>query len=416
MRQNLLGWLARWSLLAAMAVLLAACSVVPRLDAPPALLDAAQPADYAPDVRLLSLDLATFRARAPRFFADLRNAANGGSLDMLSLSGGGSGGAYGAGVLVGLTRAHTRPNFELVTGVSAGALIAPFAFLGPAWDDRLETAFAGAQRQPLLNSPTLNLLGLMMWPAGAGQRNPLFDLVDGFVTPEMIDAVARESAHGRRLIIATTDLDKQETVLWDMGVIAARGGPAARELFRNVLVASASVPGVFPPVLIPVRDGAQHYDEMHVDGSVTTPVFVAPLIAAVHPRDVPQLRGARLYMIINGPLAHLPTTSPFKTLDVLSASFLASMTYRTREAIVDTTVLTRHFDVQFELTEIPADYPLDTFVDFDPAHMRALFDFGERCAAQAQLWLSPEQSINNNFRGHQAPQGKTPLCPAAMAR
>ena len=316
-------------------------------------------------------------------------------------------------MLVGLTRAQTRPDFELVTGVSAGALIAPFAFLGPAWDDRLEAAFAGAQRQPLLNSPTLNLLSLMLWPGGTSKHSALFDLVDGFVTPAMVDAVARESAHGRRLIIATTDLDKQETVLWDMGVVAARGGTAARELFRDVLIASASVPGVFPPVLIPVRDGERRYDELHVDGSVTTPVFIAPLIAAVHPREVPELNGAHLYMIINGPLAHLPTTTPVKTLDVLASSFLASMTYRTREAIVDTAGLTRHFGVHFDLTEIPADYPLDSFVDFDPAHMRALFHFGERCAAQGQLWLSPEESIRNNLRARPVPLGNTPICSAA---
>lgn len=414
MRQNGAGWLARWSSLAAMAFLLAACAVAPRLAAPPELLDAARPAGVAPDVRLLSTDFANFRARAPRFFKDLRRAADGGNIDMLSLSGGGSGGAFGAGVLVGLTRAQTRPDFELVTGVSAGALIAPFAFLGPAWDDRLEAAFAGAQRQPLLNLPTLNLLSLMLWPAGAGRHSTLFNLVDGFVTPAMVDAVARESAHGRRLIIATTDVDKQETVLWDMGVVAARGGAAARQLFRNVLIASASVPGVFPPVLIPVRNGERRYDELHIDGSVTTPVFIAPLIAAVHPREVPELSDAHLYMIINGPLAHLPTTTPFKTLDVLASSFLASMTYRTREAIVDTAGLTRHFGVHFDLTEIPADYPLDSFVDFDPTHMRALFHFGERCAAHGQLWLSPEESIRNNLRARPAPQGKTPVCPAAI--
>ncbi len=403
-------WL-RWPTLTLVALGMAACSTAPRLHAPPSLIDEARPAGFPPDVRLLSIDIGAFNARSARFFEGLRDAANDGSVNILSLSGGGSGSAFGAGALVGLNRAAALPQFALVTGVSAGALIAPFAFLGPSWDDRLEMAFAGPSYR-LLASPLLNLLHLILSPLESGSHAALFDMVDGYVTPTMIDAVALENARGRRLIVATTDLDKQEMVLWNMGAIAARGGAAARELFRDVLVASASVPGAFPPVLISVRDGEKAYQELHVDGSVTSPVFIEPLVAGVRPTDSPNLRGAHLYMIVNGALAHVPATTPVNTLDVLADSFSASTTYRTRDAIAGTIEMTRRLGMQFKLTEIPANYPLDGFVDFNASRMRKLFDFGVTCAVRGQLWLSAEESIANNVRSRQTSDLLASRCPA----
>lgn len=239
------------------AVLLAGCQAVPRLPAPPDLIGTAVPVGFAPDVRLVTTDLKTFTALAPEFFGGLRSASKDGSLNILALSGGGSGGAYGAGVLAGMSRAHARPPFEMVTGVSAGALLAPFAFLGPDWDGRMKDAFTGERSARLLRSPTRTVLARLLSPCGLAHHNALFLLVDHFVTPQMIEAVAHEDATGRRLVVATTDLDKHETVLWKLGEIARQGGPAGRRLFRDVLTASASVPGVFPPVLIRVREGGR---------------------------------------------------------------------------------------------------------------------------------------------------------------
>jgi hypothetical protein len=399
----------------AATILLGACVTVPRRAAPPGLIDQAVPDGFSPDIRLVTTDLPDFKTRSPRFFRGIRTAADG-SIDILALSGGGAGGAFGAGALVGLSRAHARPQFELVTGVSAGALIAPFAFLGPAWDGPLQRAFSGADVR-IMRSPRLSVLARLLFPQGFRRRSPLFDLVDHYVTPAMISAVARESAKGRRLIVATTDLDKQETVLWDMGAIAARGGEPARRLFRDVLIASASIPGVFPPVLIHVHGGDTHYDELHVDGSVTTPVFAAPLIAEILPSGLAQLRGANLYMIVNGQLATTPRTTPFSTLSVLSASFSAAMTYKTREAIVTTVGFARRYDMKFHLTEIPVDYPFGSFVDFSPAHLRKLFDYAADCAARHLLWITPEQSIRRNITLQRPVQpDRSPTCPATPGR
>lgn len=393
---------------------LGGCQTAPRRQAPPELISAASPNGFSPDVRLVTTDLNAFTARASRFFGGLRTAADGGTVNILALSGGGSGGAYGAGVLAGLSRAHTRPAFELVTGVSAGALLAPFAFLGSSWDARMKEAFTGKRSAKLMRSPTRTILFRLLSPHGLPHQNALFELVDHFVTKQMVEAVARESSTGRELIVATTDLDKHETVLWNLSVIARHGGPAARRLFRDVLIASASVPGVFPPVLIHVHEGGHEYDEMHVDGGVTTSVFSLPLIVGVQSTDLPQLRGARLYMIVNGQLARIPQTTRYNTVDILSNALAAEMTYKTRGAIMDNIAATKRLGMKFYLTEIPVDYPQASFIDFNQAHMLALFNYAADCAARGLVWMSPVQSIRRNMgRRRVGASDDLPACPAA---
>src|SRR5690606_14222233 len=192
-----------------------------------------------------------------------------GPLDILALSGGAAGGAFGAGVLVGLSRAGRRPRFAIVTGVSTGALIAPLAFLGPEWDDRLTEGYTGGHAARLLG-----LRGLAPGvEAGLYRGEALDGLIRPFIDEPLLLAVAEAHAAGRRLFVATTDLDRQAACIWDMGAIAALGAAgdraAALALFRSVLAASASLPGLFPPRLIACQtaDGVR-YDEMHVDGGL----------------------------------------------------------------------------------------------------------------------------------------------------
>ena len=381
-------------------LLMAGCQTAPRRAAPPELIGTAAPDGFSPDVRLVTTDFRNFTALAPGFFSGLRAASRDGQLNILALSGGGSGGAYGAGVLAGMSRAHIRPAFELVTGVSAGALLAPFAFLGSDWDARMKDAFTGKRAARLLRTPTRTVLARLMSPRGLTRHNALYLLVDHYATLEMIEAVAREAATGRQLIVATTDLDKHETVLWNLGNIARHGGPSSRRLFRDVLIASASVPGVFAPVLIRVNEGDHEYDEMHVDGGVTTSVFSMPLIAGIHSTDVPLLRGAQLYMIANGQLARAPRTTRYNTIDIISNALAAEMTYKTREAIVDNIAAARRLGMTFRLTDIPVDYPQDSFIDFDESHMLALFAYAADCAARGLVWMTPGQSIERNMGAH----------------
>ena len=154
-----------------MGLLLAGCQTAPRRAAPPELIGTATPPGFPPSVRLVTTDQRTFSALAPDFFGGIRSAAIDGTVDILALSGGGSGGAYGAGALAGMTRAHARPQFEMVTGVSAGALLAPFAFLGPDWDARMHDAFTGERSAKLLHSPTRSILSRLLSPRGLPHHN-----------------------------------------------------------------------------------------------------------------------------------------------------------------------------------------------------------------------------------------------------
>ena len=186
----------------------------------------------------------------------------------LALSGGGADGAYGVGVLNGWTAAGTRPTFSVVSGVSTGGLIAPFAFLGSQYDDTLREVYTSGIAESLLDDPSIIRV---LFGSGLFGNKRLRELVARYVGPEILAAVARENAKGRKLLVVTTDLDTQRTVVWDMGKIAAVGSPEALRLFRDVMAASASIPLVFPPILIEAEGQGRRFEEMHVDGGVTAP-------------------------------------------------------------------------------------------------------------------------------------------------
>ena len=266
--------------------------------------------DFPADVRFLSTDRASVEAKSTAALQRLRSSSKDGRVRALVLSGGGAGGAFGAGALVGLSRRQERPQYDVVTGVSTGALIAPFAFLGPEWDSQLTEAFTSGRGEQM------SVRGLLALPFGTSRRSAaLTALVDHYVTPDLIRAVAKEASSGRLLWVATTDLDKEETVIWDLGAIAMRGGEPARKLFRDVLVASASIPGVFEPVLIHVQQGGRLYDEMHVDGNASTSLFIAPVAAYFALLDQRALDGARVYVLINGQIIECARDDPLQAAD-----------------------------------------------------------------------------------------------------
>ena len=367
---------------------LASCTTAPRLDTPTAAAATAAPAGFSRPIRADALDRAFFEANADRMSEGVK-AASDGSIDILALSGGGAGGAFGAGIVVGLTKANARPKFEIVTGVSTGALIAPFAFLGPKWDTTLTEAFSGKATNSLLVSRGLGAL----FGVGVFQGAPLHKLVDRFVTDELIAAVAKEAETGRLLLVATTNLDREETQIWNLGAIAMQGGKPARDLFRSVLVASASVPGVFPPVMIDVQDGGKTFQEMHVDGGASTPFFIAPDIAMILGEAPQVLRGAHIYVVVNGSSASPPRSTRNNTIDIVARSFTAVLNHMTRTLLLQTEDFAQRNGMSFVFTVMPQDVAFGGSLAFEEANMKSIFDYGVRCAAAKQAWVSPEEAL-----------------------
>ena len=219
--------------------------------------------------------------------------------DLLALSGGGADGAYGAGVLVGWTQHGDRPEFEVVTGVSTGALMAPFAFIGPEGDAELTEAFTDGRADRILEARwAMALVG-----PGVFRQRPLRALVAASIDQQVLDRVAAGHRAGRRLYIATTSLDTQGQVIWDMGALAASGDPGSLALFIDLLTASASIPGVFPPLFIDIQRDGRRVRELHADGRTTANFFVVPerlmLDPALLPPDPSRPRG-RVWIGVNG--------------------------------------------------------------------------------------------------------------------
>jgi predicted acylesterase/phospholipase RssA len=330
----------------------------------------------------------------------LQAMAEDGPINVLALSGGGAGGAFGAGAIVGLTLSGKRPQFAVVTGVSAGALIAPYAFLGPAWDRQLTQIYTGGTGEHVLRSRGLGaLFGSSMY-RGA----PLKELVDRYATNSLIEAIAVEARKGRLLLVATTDVNTGEPVVWDLGAIAMHGGEEARTLFRDVLVASASVPGMFPPVVI--------RNVPHVDGGVTLPFFVAPSPVDMAKDSADRTQGARLYVLIDGQLGEQPRVTRLKTAAIVSRSFAAGLNTMMRTTLELTADDAGQRGIQLDYSAIPVSYPYRGAFDFSAETVRPLFQYAYDCARNGRLWTAFRPAADGAAVSA-APSAETALsCPA----
>ncbi|ADG12327.1 patatin [Caulobacter segnis] len=360
-----------------------------RLPAPPN--DRHVEAAGFPGVRL-SVDQAddALRQAADRL-APLRSLLGRDEFNILALSGGAAGGAYGAGVLTGLSKAGRRPDFAIVTGVSTGALIAPLAFLGSSWDERLTDAYVGGHAAELLSLRRLNsALGPSIFKGESLDR-----LVETFVDTAMVEAVAAEHLRGRRLLIATTNLDSQRAVVWDLGEIATRGGDDALKLFRTLLVASSSVPGIFPPKLIDVEVDGRPHQEMHVDGGVAAPLFLMP-DALLHWRNLgPRFRRGRVHVIVNTVLDPASQSTPPGVASIMSRSFDTMLRFSYRQALsLAAGFCTRH-NLPLSVASIPGSFEGFNLLKFETGLMKRIYDAGVDQAMAGTAWTSAveEQSL-----------------------
>jgi len=307
--------------------------------------------------------------------------------NMLAVSGGGEDGAFGAGLLCGWTAAGTRPVFDIVTGVSTGALTAPFAFLGPDWDGTLRGVYTDITPADVLE--TRGLLAAILNDAMADNA-PLFRTISRNLDDRMLAAIAQAYAEGRLLLVATTNLDAQLPVIWNIGAIAGSGHPRAPDLIRRVLLASAAIPGAFPPVMLDVEANGQRHQEMHVDGGAVAQVFL-------YPRQLTDLRRERqrrglpvvpasAYVIRNGRLDANWASVNRRTVSIAAR---AISTMIAASGLNDVTRIWQNAErdgIDYNLAFIGADFTGTYTTPFEQAYMRALFDYGFRRAERGFDW------------------------------
>jgi predicted acylesterase/phospholipase RssA len=377
------------------------------LSEPKSSVDGRQPPERPMTFRTLGSNQQFSELSSVSVAEQLHAARAGKPLTILALSGGGTGGAFGAGAVAGLTRAGTRPEFDVVTGVSAGALVASYAFLGPSWDAQLLDAFTGVAGDNLLQSRGLGAI----FGSSVYSGRPLRQLIDAYVSDEMIRAIAREAAKGRLLLVVTTDVASGEPVIWDLGAIAKNGGSSARTLFRDVLVASASVPGMFPPVIIRVSENGLNNHQAHVDGATTVPFFVPPALLQTE-RSVPGTGRAEVFIIVDGSLSEAARTTRLTARAILSRGIrvgLRHMLLTTLELNAATAQL-EGADLQY--SSVPAGYPLPNAFDFSARIRRPLFQYAYQCAETGRFWTALPHADNDKETSQHITRSETMPCPA----
>ena len=319
-----------------------------------------------------------------------------GPANYLAISGGGENGAFGAGLLTGWTQRGTRPEFKAVTGVSTGALSSPFAFLGPVYDKELAHVYTEVSAQDVMVSR--GLLTTLLSDS-AYDSTPLLRLIRNFVTPAFMAAIAHEyTKKGRLLFVATTNLDIPEGVLWNMGAIAASGHPRAADLFSRILLASASIPGILPPVMIDIETGGERYQEMHVDGGTVSQVVLYPpsvggdnlINRASHgdPRiaDAIRNRQRRLFVIRNSRPGADQETVVRSTLTIVGRAVSTLIQTQGMGDLYRLYVICKRDGIDYNVAYIPGRFTEKLKEPFDQTYMRKLFALGHEIALTDSLW------------------------------
>jgi len=305
-------------------------------------------------------------------------------LNTLALSGGGASGAFGAGLLAGWTKSGGRPEFDVVTGVSTGALAAPFAFLGPHYDATLSSLYTTTSTSDLL---FVRRFFALFRADSATDSEGLRKLVARHIDRPLLDRIAEAHASGRRLFVGTTNLDTGEPTVWDMGRIASSDHPGALDLFRAVLTASASIPVAFSPVYIPVEVNGRSYDEMHVDGGVSAQVFLMPVRPPVTRSDGEEMPEQHVWVIRNAQLSAKPeqvkpkiAAIGVRSVDLLIRAQGISNLYRVYSQA-------RREGLDFSLAYIGAEFIGEPTEAFDTEYMRKLYDYGFQQAVNGDAWV-----------------------------
>ncbi len=314
---------------------------------------------------------------------------------MLAISGGAANGAYGAGLLSGWSKEGSRPEFRIVTGISTGAIIAPFAFLGSNYDDKLKDFYTQYSTKDII-LPRLSNNSL-------ASIKPLKRLIEKYTSKQLLEEIAAEYKKGRRLYVGTTNLDAQRLVIWDMGKIASIGDDRALTLFRKIILASASIPVAFPPVYFNVEVDGKTYDEMHVDGGTTKQVFFIYDVlygfdSALKENgiDVSKIK-YNIYVIRNGYVDPVWKEVPDKLSSIAERSIDTMTNAQGAGDLYQLYVFAKVSKGNFNLAYIPSDNVYSSKELFDASVMRKLFDLGFEEAEHGYPWKKTPPGIEKDL-------------------
>lgn len=408
-----MGRFVNWSVLpiAVASLLTQGCVSTPeRLDAVPPALTATAEIPGMPGARYVAAqDMADFLRVSVeglrREQAYLAAQGHEGPLPpavYLAISGGGDNGAFTAGVLNGWTAKGDRPEFKLVTGISTGALIAPFAFLGPKYDATLKKVYTTISPKDVIKPR-----GLIEGVFGDAMADnaPLWKLTRESVTEDFLKEIAAEYAKGRFLLIGTADMDARRPIIWDMGRIATYGGPRALDLFVSVMIASASIPVGFPPVMIDVEAGGERYQEMHVDGGIMAQVFAYP--AGISAKGMAGATGTSrergLYVIRNARLDPDWAQVERQTMSIAARAVASLIHSQGLGDLYRIYATTRRDGVDFNLAFIPSSFNAPHKEEFDNEYMRKLYGTGYDMALQGMPWLKAPPGFTDDSAAQPAP-------------
>lgn len=315
----------------------------------------------------------------------------------LSLSGGGDDGAYGAGLLIGWAERGDRPQFNLVTGISTGALIAPFAFMGKEYDPALREVYTKYGPRDIFIERGL-ISGILS--DGLSDTTPLFRLISKYIDQDFLKKVANEyTTKNRWLLIGTTNLDAGVPVFWNMGKIASIGTPESLELFRKIMLASASIPGAFSPVMFDVEVAGQRFQEMHVDGGAMTQVFLYPSALSQRAQDLKfKLQKQRnAYIIRNARLDPAWRETERGTLSIIQRAISSLIQTQGIGDLYRIYHNTQVDGVSFNLAFIGSDFKFPHKSEFDTAYMQALFEYGYKQGLGGKEWQKYPPGYKKGF-------------------
>ncbi len=331
------------------------------------------------------LDLSALLTEAEELRAKKIACAKGPKRTMLVLSGGGSYGAFQAGVLRGWGDMGCRPEFDVITGVSTGALVAAITFPGPDMDTISEAIFTSVSNRDIFKKRNI-IVGLTQ--GYVADTKPLRELIDAMVTDEYLDRIAGQHAMGRRLFIGTTNLETRRQVIWDMGNIAVkhRTDKNSKKLFRDILQASSAIPGLFPPVSIPIEVGGKIYEEKHVDGGVTAGIFLRPFALNLNGQKE-SLAGSDIYILVAGKLYADPGPVGKDLMSLGSSTVAALLSGQVRDELSEIFAISVFQGMRFHLGAVPDNYPTTMkSSEFDKKQMRELYAEGRRLGQTGALW------------------------------